>query len=379
MKKSDYDVIVVGAGVAGLAAAVASARADATTLVLDAASEVASKVKGEVIKQNYSVIEKILQQPMPRSMIHGISKRRRIFSPSCEKNMLVNKAEASLIIEYRPLVFGIARACVGAGAELRLNTEVKGVLLDERERVVGVKCSQLGQTADITSKAVIAADGWNSRVGRQSRFAAPTACPAFKAVVEGADIPDEDVLEFFLLTEPAGALWLFPKGRTCADCGIVYWETSPGVTEADLRAAWERHREEHPVLRERLRNASPVLTSTDRCIFGGLLQDFVRPGLILVGDAAGQVGASGGSGILSSLSLGYEAGTFLGEYAAQHADASDASVMEACSKSMKTTAIWKMLEAEEKSGAMTRHFLFHILKTNEAIDNAWDAISEMAS
>jgi flavin-dependent dehydrogenase len=374
----DADIVVVGAGVAGLAAATASARAGGRTIVLEASAEIAPKVKGEVIKQNNHIIERILRRPLPDSMINGVSRRRRIFSPSCKNQFVVTKQEASLIIEYRPLVQAIARACVQSGVKIMLNTEVTRLIIDEREQTLGVECKDSGSISSIRCKAVIAADGATSALRRQMNFPTPAICPAYKVIVEGADIPDEDMLQFFLLNEPAGALWMFPKGGSSAECGITYWDTSPEVHQSDMQAAWERHRLEHPILRERLRNASPVLTSRDSLIFGGVLQDFARPGLVLVGDAAGQVGASGASGILSSLNMGYEAGSFLGAYAAGHQASADMPVMQRCMELMKSTDTWRMLEAEEKSGAMTRHFLFNILKTNEEIDNAWDAIAEMA-
>ena len=52
--------------------------------------------------------------------------------------------------------------------------------------------------------------------------------------------------------------------------------------------------------------------------------------------------------------------------------------MERCMGAMKETDTWRMLKEEEKAGDMTRHFLFKILGGNEEIDNAWDAITEMA-
>ena len=52
--------------------------------------------------------------------------------------------------------------------------------------------------------------------------------------------------------------------------------------------------------------------------------------------------------------------------------------MDRCMETMKDTDTWRMLKEEEKAGGMTRDFLFKILKTDEEIDNAWDAIKEMA-
>jgi len=379
MATYDCDIAVIGAGVAGLAAATASSRAGARTILVDAAPEVAAKVKGEVIKQKNSIIQKILGRPIPHSMVNGISRRRRIVSPSAKKQVVLDREdEPSLMIEYRPLMLSIAKSCIEAGAQVLLNTRCDTLILDDDERVAGIKCRQSGTSFDLKARAIIAADGWNSPIRRQLNLQAPVICPAYKIIVEGAEIPDEEMLEFLLLNEPAGALWIFPKGKSSAECGITYWDDSPQTKQADLQAAWERLRHEHPVLKERLRNASPVLTSKDGLIFGGVLQEFVRPGLVLVGDAAGQVGAKGASGILSGLNMGYEAGNFLGLHVTQHKNPPDISIMQRCMDVMKDTDTWRMLLAEEKSGAMTRHFLFKVLQTNEEIDGAWDAISEMA-
>ncbi|UCD56731.1 MAG: FAD-dependent monooxygenase [Candidatus Hydrogenedentota bacterium] len=374
----EYDVIVAGAGVAGLAAATASARAGARTLVLDGAPEVAMKVKGEVIKRDNTIVAQVLGKPLPRSIIKGTSKRRRIFSPSCKNHMVLEPDAVSVMIEYRPFMLEIARACVESGAELALNTEVTDLILNESEEVCGLECASAGESVSLRGKAVIAADGHSSLLRRKAHLPAPTICSAYKVVVEGADIPDDDMLEFLLLNEPAGAIWIFPKGGGSSECGIVLWDQNPAVQGADISSLWERHRKEHSILRERLRNASYVLTSVDKLIFGGMLEDFTRPGLVVVGDAAGQVGARGASGILSGLSMGYTAGEFLGAYTVREKTVPGKAAMDRCMEIMKGTDTWRLLKEEEKAGGMTRDFLFKILKTNEKIDEAWDAIVEIA-
>jgi digeranylgeranylglycerophospholipid reductase len=377
--ESEYDVIVVGAGVAGLAAGAAAARAGAKTLVVDAADEIARKVKGEVLKAENTIIEKILGKPIPQELVNGVSKRRRIYSPSCKKQMLNEPKAESILIEYRPFMHEIAKACIESGATLALNTEVDGIVLNDREEVCGIKCTTpAGEKITLNSKAVVAADGHSSRLREQANLAAPNACATYKIVVEGASIPDDDVLEFMLINNPAGAIWIFPKGGGSAECGITIWDQSPEAQNADLEETWEQYRAEHPILRERLKGASYTLTSVDKLIFGGVVRDFVRPGFVMVGDAAGQVGAKGASGVLAGLSMGYEAGEFLGGYAVKEGRIPDKAAMDRCMEVMKDTDTWRMLEEEEQAGDMTRKFLFEILGTNEEIDNAWDAIMEMA-
>lgn len=377
--QSEYDVIVVGAGVAGLAAGAASARAGAKTLVLDGAPEVAMKVKGEIIRRNNTIIAEVMGKPLPASIINGISKRRRIFSPSCKKHMELEPEAESLMIEYRPFMHEIAKACVESGAQLVLNTTADELILNEREEVCGLKCMSNGEPVSLKSKAIIAADGHSSRLRRQASLPSPNICSTYKVVVEGASIPDDNVLEFLLINEPAGAIWIFPKGGACAECGMTLWDQSPEVQGADIVAMWENHRKEHPILSRRLHGASCVLTSIDKLIFGGVLEDFARPGLVLVGDAAGHVGARGASGILAGLSMGYRTGEFLGAHTVKEKSPAGRAVMERCMETLKDTDTWRLLKDEEKAGTMTRDFLFKILKTNEEIDNAWDAITEMAS
>ncbi|MBI5115602.1 FAD-dependent oxidoreductase [Candidatus Poribacteria bacterium] len=376
--QSEYDVIVVGAGVAGLAAATGSARAGAKTLVLDRSPEIALKVKGEVIKRDNTIVAEILRKPLPDCVIKGTSKRRRIFSPSCKKHMILAPRVASLVIDYRLLTHEIAKACVESGATLLLNTAITELMQNDSGEVCGIEGLSSNRSFNLRCKAVVGADGHSSFLREQAGLPAPNICAAYKVIVESADIPDSDMLEFFLLNNPAGALWIFPRADKSAECGMTIWEQTREAQGVDIADVWEKHRSEHPILNQRLRNASYTLTSVDKLVFGGLPDDFARPGLVLVGDAGGHVGAKGASGILTGMSMGYAAGQFLGAYASDNKAVVGDAAMRRCVEAMKNTSAWSLLQEEQKAGAMTRDFLFKILRTNEEIDNAWDAISEMA-
>ena len=88
---SEYDIIVVGAGVAGLAAGTASSRAGAKTLVIDAAPEIAMKTKGEIIKKDNTIVEKILGKPLPAHIINGKTRHRRISSFVAGEHVSTNR------------------------------------------------------------------------------------------------------------------------------------------------------------------------------------------------------------------------------------------------------------------------------------------------
>jgi flavin-dependent dehydrogenase len=348
-------------------------------LVIDAAPEVAMKTKGEIIKKDNEIVEKILGKPLPDHMINGKTRHRKIYSPSSKNSMVLETSYESLMIEYRPFMYEIARACVESGAELALNTIAGDLILNDDEEVCGLKCRTAGESFSVKCKAVIGADGHSSQLREQAGLPSANTCTAYKVVIEGGDIPEKDVLEFFLLNDPPGALWIFPKGGHSAECGITLWDQSPEVQKTDIRALWEHHRANHPILSERLAGAFYVLTSFDKLIFGGMPDEFAKPGLVLVGDAAGHVGARGASGIIAGLSMGYAAGEFLGAYAVKEQSIAGKATIERCMEVMKNTDMWRALQEEKEKATMTRDFLYKILKTNEEIDNAWDAIAEMAS
>jgi digeranylgeranylglycerophospholipid reductase len=346
--------------------------------VLERSPEIALKVKGEVIKRDNRIVEQVLQKQLPDFMVRATSKRRRIFSPSCKKSVVLEPKAASIVIEYRLFVNEIAKACVEAGAELALNMAVSGIMHNQSGEICGVEGLCGDHPFSLKCRALIAADGHSSLLRGQAGLSTPNVCAAYKVIVEGADIPDSEMLEFLLINNPAGAIWIFPKGGKSAECGLTIWEQTPEAQQVDIAEAWGKYRLEHPILNSRLRNASLVLTSVDKVIFGGALDDFVRPGLALVGDAGGHVGSKGGSGILTGMSMGYTAGEYLGGYTSVEKTIAGETTMQRCMERMKNTDAWRLLKDEEKSGGMTRDFLFKVLRTNEEIDAAWDAIAEMA-
>jgi digeranylgeranylglycerophospholipid reductase len=203
-----------------------------------------------------------------------------------------------------------------AGARLMTETRATGVIKDGT-RVVGVKAVHKGEPVEFMAKVVIGADGHWSIIRRSAGldryFKDYVTCAQYR--LGGLDLEDPGVNEFWVGEKyaPGGYAWVFPKSREVANVGL-------GVRLKHTKPAIE-YLKDFVVKDPRFRDAKILNKNGGICPVSGTFDRIVADGLMLVGDAAGQLIPMTGAGIHSSI----EAGKMAGRVAAEAVKEGDVS------------------------------------------------------
>ncbi len=313
------DVLVIGAGPAGSMTAKWAAKRGASVLLLEKRQEIGSPVRcGEGMSKEWLREVGIT----PGRWINVEVEGARIYSPS-EKVFEINEKhagnEVGYVVERDEFDKQLAIDAANAGVEIRLKTAAIG-LLREGGRIVGAKVKQFGETTEIRAPVTVAADGFESQVGRWAGIPTDLAlrdmdtCLQYRMTNVDSDVR---YCDFFLgKVAPGGYVWVFPKGEGLANVGIGV-QVSQVKNLADAKTYLDRWIEHHPGYAKGKKidmvgggvSISPPLKQT------------VADGIMLVGDAARMIDPLTGGGIAN----GCIAGKICGEVAAEAAALGDPS------------------------------------------------------
>lgn len=354
--RTDYDVIVVGAGPAGSTAARYAAAGGTSVLILEKDRDVGYPVRcGEAVSHE-GVVQFI--QPDPKWIAATVT-RFRLVAPNGQS--VVPKLDGTgYVLERRLFDYELAKLAARHGADVVTKAYVYDLLRDDHGAAVGVKALIKDQSVEIRSRIVLGADGVESRVGKWAGI--DTTChirdmeSCAQMTIAGIEV-EPDVLEFYFgdAVSPGGYLWVFPKGPHSANVGLGI-----SVEHAKEKAAI-RYLEDfvtskypHAAILTRIAGGVPCAKTVDT---------LVKNNVMLVGDAGHQVNPTSGGGIVS----GMIGGMLAGQVAAEAITRNDLSLLQEYEKRWHKRLGW-------------RHEVFYTIK--EAIarfsDDTLNAIAESA-
>lgn len=307
------DVIVVGAGPAGAAAAFQLARAGLDTLLLERRTHPREKSCGDAVTRvgvrklaEIGVLDR-LDGAWP---VSGVRVRMREGAERVFRYAASDFALAAIVVPRVELDHAICSAAVDAGARLAQSHEVLG-LVQRDGRVAGVRVAAPEGETTFSAPIVVAADGARSRLAREAGLVATGQASlgtAIRGYFHGLEGLDRMLELHFPVTDPSGRYtlpsygWVFPTGAGTANVGIGLFER---VRAANVRELYERFVGSLLDGDERFQGARPG----GRVLGAPLRFDFapercVADGLFLVGDAAGMVSPFTGEGIAYALHSG---------------------------------------------------------------------------
>ncbi|MCY3704413.1 MAG: NAD(P)/FAD-dependent oxidoreductase [Gammaproteobacteria bacterium] len=290
-----YDVVVVGAGFAGLACARQAARRGLSVLVLERQSGPGARIHTTGIL----VHEAWTEWKVPAPLVRRID-RVRVYTPAHDHIELERNGYFFMATDTARLMHHLARETRRAGVEIRFGQGYRGVKPGPGPLLL--------QASGVTCRFLVGADGARSAV------AGSFGLDRNRRLLKGVE-------------------WEFEPVDGVADClhcfidpefapGYIGWVV-PGVATTQVGLALHRDRQaDLPGFVARL---DPLFGLSRKTVvekrggvipFGGLLRNFFGERVMLIGDAAGMVSPLTAGGIHHAWRFGKIAGDALADHLA---------------------------------------------------------------
>jgi len=283
-------VAVVGAGPAGAMASRMAALAGASTVMLEEHRSVGYPVQCAGLLG----VKALEEADLPTSSWKMVAlKGATVHSRGGSTLAFKARSVKAWTVDRRLFDRAMALEAVKAGAELWPGSGVRSRRFDGQNLLV------LGDGRKVRARVVISAEGVKARIARQAGIAQPEKVLSGAQVDVPFQIQDPEMVEVHLGAGGARGLfgWVIPCGDGSARVGLCSEENACRYLRKFLAS---------PPISSRI-EGSPLNLN-----LGGLPlgppQSTVAPGILAVGDAAGQVKPTSGGGVYPSLVCGRIAG-----------------------------------------------------------------------
>ena len=316
MKDLNYDVVVVGGGPAGSVTAKYAVKSGAKVIMLEKRKEIGSPVRcGEGLSLE-GRLDSVDIKIDPRAIARDID-GARIYSPKgymLEVGRKYAGNECGANINRDIFDKGLAEDAGDAGADIMVKTMAVD-LLRKDGKPAGVRAKHMGESFDINAKVVVAADGFESKLGRMAGIDTSLSPSDINTCFQYYMVGIEERPSFndFYIGSiaPGGYIWVFPKEGDTANVGIgVNLAKLNKINDTGMAKKFlDKFIANHPEL-----NCGKPVKEIAGAISCSMPPDqTVDDNILLVGDAARHIDPLTGGGIVNGILAGKIAGEVLGE------------------------------------------------------------------
>jgi len=298
----NYDIIIVGAGPAGLSAAWAAAKNGVSVAVLEREEAIAQSIRTSGV----TWITDAESFGIPSDYYNPI-RNYSFYSPNNQVTIHGTEYQAAVLDVRRTYQF-LAYQAASVGADIFVRTNVTSPIIDERGKLIGVKATSLKDELVFRSKIVIDASGFYSVIGKSlgtvSQWKRFGVGAEYEAYVENVD-QETWSLMVGQQYSPAGYAWIFPLGKNKARIGVGVGKPE---SQADPMQRLLELVTKKPGPIGQLGKITPIEFHYGLIPNEGLTHTTIDDNLMLVGDAAGQANPLVLEGIRYAIEFGRKAG-----------------------------------------------------------------------
>ena len=323
------EIAVVGAGPSGSSAARAAAERGSDVLLIEEHNQ--SGIPNHCAEGlSLNGLKDAGLSPTPDIVSQKITKAK-VYAPNRRYLELTSTDWVGYTIKRDVFDRVLSEKALAAGARLLTNTRATDVIRSAGA-VGGVIATSKGKGLRIESKVVIGADGFGSTVRRASGlgrwFPDVVSCAQFRLGNLNLDEPEAN--EFYVGSKvaPGAYAWVFPKSSEAANVGL-------GVRRIHTEPA-VHYLKRFMDSDDRFRGARVLAAAGGVTPVSGVIDRIVCDGLMLVGDAAGQLIPCTGAGVHA----GVVAGRIAGEVSADAVEEGDVTAERLAEYERRFDELW---------------------------------------
>ncbi len=380
----NWDLIIVGSGPSGLATALgAKLKGVEKVLVLEKNQGVGCRLIGQSIHYKPDLIKQIFQNSIPtRAFVSKIQTfGRNYYSPSGKKRLHIEDNIKRVWIDFRLFLEKLAVQVLKTGVKLRTSSEVVKIEGKENgDQVVYVQDPVKNSKIRFISKLNVistGSDGFKGKLYHTLNLLTPTPiCPIIASHFTGKY--NKKDMEFFFYSDfengVAGTSYIFPHCSDVAEFGVILFTDVSKQPLPNIWNIWSKILKNSYI--KNIIDPLKFFNITAATIpMGGPISKVYTNKLFVIGEAAGHITPTGGSGILTGLEMGYYLGKQLGEYKNNWCE----TTFESIESQIISHPIHEKLVLMANMILPYRKKLFLDLGTWDQIDSNWDEIAGLLS
>ncbi|MHA1777510.1 MAG: FAD-dependent monooxygenase [Promethearchaeota archaeon] len=382
--ENPYDLIIVGAGPAGLAGGITAGRNKLKTIIFEKEDRPSPFPRGETL-HNARIFSQILGENVLNLISTHLTAGRKFNSPMSLNSVEVFRRSPSIVYEWNKLIGLLLSRLEETSVELKLGTEVEN-FIQENNICKGV----LLKTGEkIWATSVLVADGHKSKIGHRINIPYNRInFPIMKRIISNFR-GDYTGFEYFFLVPgmleyaprfPPSVIFVFPRGGEKCEVGLMIFSDMAQKlqkicdipNEEEIRRVWELLISKYPRFSKLMKNTIVEFEGYTYIGAGQIYSDPMPiPGLFLSGESMGLIEKSGASGIATAMQSAKFAVDFISNY---KISSWSNQIARKYSQEFKKSKFLKHLKGNARKAQLQKKFFFLYLRTAERINQKWNLV-----